>query len=251
VLGPVTVADLDVSGQIPTIAVADEGSLLTAALSSLNFAGAGVTASQHWRRCHRHRSRRSTPGSSWQFAILLPELALVKQRCRIVRDPSERILPASQLHRGQALCGCSTMQTIGNVYSMFIATVDSSDNITATVATASSSFTTTATGIQLAHILAFASPVTLSSGNPLHYCPRHHQRNRNHRLAELTAQHRATDMFGMPQRHCRRCSTNVEFSGFSTVHGIRAKLGRADSSGESQLATNSTGNYALGMRAQL
>jgi hypothetical protein len=44
VLGPVTLADLDVSAQIPDLGIADEGVPLTTAAASINFTGAGVTA---------------------------------------------------------------------------------------------------------------------------------------------------------------------------------------------------------------
>jgi hypothetical protein len=53
--------------------------------------------------------------------------------------------------------------TIGNIYSMFIATVSSVGVISATVATAPTRFTTTATGVQTA-IFSLSSPVTLTAG---------------------------------------------------------------------------------------
>jgi hypothetical protein len=53
--------------------------------------------------------------------------------------------------------------TIGNVYSMFIATVTSAGVITGTVATAPTRFTTTATSGQTA-VFPLSSPVTLTAG---------------------------------------------------------------------------------------
>lgn len=61
-----------------------------------------------------------------------------------------------------SLFGQFNNATIGNVYNMFIATVDSSGNITGTVATGTA-FTTTATGSQT-HEFALSSPVTLTAG---------------------------------------------------------------------------------------
>jgi hypothetical protein len=61
------------------------------------------------------------------------------------------------------LYGSFNNATIGNVYSMFVATIGSTGTISGTVATASSRFTTTATGAQTA-TFSLSSPVTLNAG---------------------------------------------------------------------------------------
>jgi hypothetical protein len=60
-----------------------------------------------------------------------------------------------------ALIGSWNNSTIGNIYSMFIGTLDSSGNLTGTTVTATSRFTTLATGIQ-SHKFACAQTVLVA-----------------------------------------------------------------------------------------
>jgi hypothetical protein len=241
ILGPETISDLDISGQIPTITAQDEGSTLTTDLTSVNFVGSGVTATNTGGAVvvTVPGSTPSAPGNAYFF----PNSAWSTNDVGAFATLANGFITLASFTVDK-LYAVFNNATIGNVYSMFIATVDSSDNITGTVATASSRFTTTATGIQL-HTFSLSSPVTLNSGT-------------RYIIALVITSGTGTTAcraygptsgdgyIGLPQ------DIAAELSAWSSrVHrSWYTQNSDAPSSG-APTGTNSTGNYALGMRAQL